>query len=79
MADSVIDWFGVRCVLELDPEIGGNTDPKAYEERVTIWQAGSFDQALQRAWWAAMQQLVTDPSQLDSVLHSLTTAAKTAK
>ena len=35
--------------------------------------------SLQQAWWTAMLQLVKDPSQLDSVLNSLTTAAKTAK
>jgi len=32
------DWFGVRCVFH-DPE-------GTYEERVTIWQAGSFDEAV---------------------------------
>ncbi|MGB9373834.1 MAG: hypothetical protein WCA82_06720 [Jiangellales bacterium] len=32
------DWFGVRCVFH-DPE-------GTYEERVTIWQAGTFDEAV---------------------------------
>lgn len=32
------DWFGVRCVFH-DPE-------GTYEERVTIWSAGSFDEAV---------------------------------
>ncbi len=32
------EWFGVRCVFA-DPE-------GTYEERVTLWQAGSFDEAV---------------------------------
>jgi alpha-glucoside transport system substrate-binding protein len=31
--------------------------------------------SLQQAWWAAMLQLVKDPSQLDAILNSLTTVA----
>ena len=38
----------------------------------------SMPVSLQRAWWAAMLQLVKDPSQLDATLTSLTNAAKTA-
>jgi alpha-glucoside transport system substrate-binding protein len=34
--------------------------------------------SLQRAWWAAMLQLVKDPSQLDAILSSLTSAANAA-
>jgi hypothetical protein len=32
------EWFGVRCVFA-DPE-------GTYEERVTLWQADSFDEAV---------------------------------
>ena len=32
--------------------------------------------SLQQAWWAAMLDLVKDPSQLDSILDRLTAAAK---
>ncbi len=35
-------WFGVRCVLR-------SNEPQAYEERVTIWRASSFPEAIQRA------------------------------
>jgi len=35
--------------------------------------------SLQQAWWAGMLQLIKDPSQLDAILTSLTSAAKTAK
>jgi alpha-glucoside transport system substrate-binding protein len=33
---------------------------------------------LQRAWWAGMLQLVNDPTTLDDVLNSLTSAARSA-
>ena len=35
-------WFAVRCVLH-------HRDLHAYEERITLWQAADFDQALARA------------------------------
>jgi hypothetical protein len=43
------DWFGVRCWLlfeagALDPERG-----QVYEERVTIWRAGTLEDARERA------------------------------
>jgi hypothetical protein len=37
-----MNWFGVRCVFH-------SSDAGAYEERVTLWQAGSFEEALRRA------------------------------
>ena len=36
-----MEWFGVRCLFESAPSV--------YEERVTIWQAGSFEQAIELA------------------------------
>jgi len=33
------DWFAVRCILRI-PAIG------AYEERITLWRAGSFEDAV---------------------------------
>jgi hypothetical protein len=34
-------WYGVRCVFEHAGD-GGHT----YEERVTLWRAGTFDEAI---------------------------------
>jgi hypothetical protein len=39
MAD---DWFGVRCIFRLG-------DARGYEERVTIWQAAGFAEAIAMA------------------------------
>jgi hypothetical protein len=49
MTESIASWFGVRSVFELDPEIGADTDPRVFEERVTVRQAGSFDAAIELA------------------------------
>jgi hypothetical protein len=55
-------WYGVRCIFQHGPD-----DPEAtsYEERVTIWRARSFDEAIERAEaeaarYAADLQDVTD-------------------
>lgn len=40
-------WFGVRCLFRLTGFArteGG--DPHVYEERVTLWQAASLDEAI---------------------------------
>ncbi len=34
-------WFGVRCIVA-----GGRGTPAMYEERITLWQAGSVDMAI---------------------------------
>ena len=46
-----LNWFGVRCVFHHSPERRGA--PKdlapgehAYEERITLWQAASADEAI---------------------------------
>jgi hypothetical protein len=49
MADAPADWFGVRCVFELDPALRVDTDPRLFEERVTVWQASGFDAAIELA------------------------------
>ncbi len=47
--------------------------------KVVRFGAGDMMPALlQQAWWAGMLTLVKDPSGLDSILNSLTSAAKTA-
>ena len=49
MTESLANWFGVRCVFELDPAVGADTEPRVFEERVTIWQASDFDSAIELA------------------------------
>ena len=39
---SASGWYGVRCVFRWDH--GG-----CYEERITLWRAGSFDEAIELA------------------------------
>jgi alpha-glucoside transport system substrate-binding protein len=39
----------------------------------------SMPPSVQKAWWAAMRDLVKDPSKLDSLLESLTAAAAAAR
>jgi hypothetical protein len=41
-------WFAVRCVFH-------DRDRGAYEERITLWQAADFDQAIARAEQEARQ------------------------
>jgi hypothetical protein len=36
MTESIAGWFDVRCVFELDPEIGADIDPRVFEERVSV-------------------------------------------
>ena len=45
--ESAAEWYAVRCILRTGwpPRFAG----KAYEERITLWQAGSFDEAIERA------------------------------
>jgi hypothetical protein len=35
-------WFGVRCIFRW-------SDPPTYEERLTLWEADSLDQAIEKA------------------------------
>jgi hypothetical protein len=37
-------WYAVRSLFRLDGE-----GQSAYEERITLWQAGTLDEALERA------------------------------
>jgi hypothetical protein len=41
------DWYAVRCIFAVGwpPEAVGKT----YEERITLWQARSIDEAIERA------------------------------
>jgi alpha-glucoside transport system substrate-binding protein len=50
------------------------------EAKISRFGAGDMMPAsLQRSWWNNMLALVKDPSKLDSILNSLTSAAQTAK
>lgn len=41
-------WYAVRCLFELvRPPSGDPT--RTYEERTTLWRAGSFEEAIERA------------------------------
>ena len=39
-----LGWYSVRCVFH-----GGADMPDTYEERMTLWRAGSFDAAIAQA------------------------------
>ena len=50
------------------------------EAEVSRFSAGDMmPTSLQRAWWAAMLDLVKDPSDVDSILEGLTAAAANAR
>jgi hypothetical protein len=44
-------WFAVRCIFELS----GSDDAHLYEERITLWQASSAEEAISRAETEATQ------------------------
>jgi hypothetical protein len=39
-------WYAVRCVIR---GWAGDPDGRGYEERITLWRAVSFDEAIRRA------------------------------
>lgn len=44
--DGASDWYSVRCVLRFrDSSHDGRSDG-LYEERITLWRAASFDDAI---------------------------------
>ncbi|SDY88830.1 protein of unknown function [Modestobacter sp. DSM 44400] len=47
------NWYAVRCVFAVGwpPEAAGRT----YEERITLWQAGTVEEAIERAEAEAQQ------------------------
>jgi pyruvoyl-dependent arginine decarboxylase (PvlArgDC) len=46
-------WYGVRHVIKWGASDHGNS----YEERVTLWRAGSFDDAIRRAATEAAERV----------------------
>lgn len=45
-------WYGVRCVFQHGP---ADIEGTSYEERVTLWRAASFDEAIESAEQEARQ------------------------
>jgi hypothetical protein len=41
------DWYAVRCVVRFPDREGGSKD--VFEERITLWRADSFADAIARA------------------------------
>ncbi|MEU9884456.1 hypothetical protein [Sphaerisporangium sp. NPDC051011] len=46
------EWYGVRCVFH-------HRDLGAYEERITIWRAANFSEAIRLAESEAIQYAIT--------------------
>jgi Domain of unknown function (DUF4288) len=43
-------WYAVRCVFEISAEhLACDEGEVGYEERITLWQASSFDEAIELA------------------------------
>ncbi|MBL7630392.1 DUF4288 domain-containing protein [Frankia nepalensis] len=49
MASPDLSWFAVRCVFAIGLPGSGGGDRQMYEERITLWRAASFDDAIARA------------------------------
>jgi alpha-glucoside transport system substrate-binding protein len=63
----------------LDP-VARDVAKELSEAKISRFGAGDMMPAsLQKAWWKSMLELVKDPSQLDSILDSLTSIAQSAK
>jgi hypothetical protein len=41
-------WYAVRCVISFDGDSTGEGS-RLYEERITLWRAQGFDEAIERA------------------------------
>lgn len=57
--DDGADWYAVRCIVQLGRPAGAHAN--AYEERITLWQAESFDHAIERAESEAREYASTVP------------------
>lgn len=45
--EAQLGWYSVRCVIEHGQPSGAGGN--GYEERITLWRASSFDEAIERA------------------------------
>jgi len=57
MSDGILGWYGVRCVFEWASD---DADRRSYEERVTLWRADGFDEAIAKAEAEAAEYLSDD-------------------
>ncbi|MGZ0146696.1 DUF4288 domain-containing protein [Kribbella sp. WER1] len=64
--DDDADWYAVRCIFQfgVPAGVGGS----AYEERVTLWRASSFDHAIERAEAEAREYASTTAGSPDAYL-----------
>ncbi|MGX7673793.1 hypothetical protein [Plantactinospora sp. DSM 117369] len=62
-----VDWFSVRCVFR----VGSSPTGQAYEERLTLWRAETFDQAVALAEAEALGYAAEQP---DTVFAGLAQA-----
>jgi hypothetical protein len=64
---NVSAWYAVRCIFRSGwpPEFAG----RAYEERITLWQATSFDEAIERAEVEAEEYATSILDAPDTYLH----------
>lgn len=44
MSSEAAEWYGVRCVFEWTQR-----ETRPFEERITLWRAGSLDEAIELA------------------------------
>lgn len=49
MSDETLSWYSVRCAFASETWVDEDGSYTTYEERVTLWQAGSADEAIERA------------------------------
>ncbi|MEV4754349.1 hypothetical protein AB0J86_04420 [Micromonospora sp. NPDC049559] len=52
-----VGWFTVRCVFQ----VGSDPASQVYEERLTLWRARSFDQAIALAEAEALEYVADQP------------------
>lgn len=87
-ADAQRAWVALGGFTSVNRGVGADAYPdpvaRATAERLSSAAAVRYSAgdtmpfAVQRAWWAAMVQLVQDPTALDGILADMTTAAEAA-
>ena len=57
-----MNWYGVRCVFH-HASLSAKNEGSLYEERITLWQADSFEEAIEKAEQEALQYAAETSSQ----------------
>jgi hypothetical protein len=57
-AEEKTSWFAVRCLFEWSGP--GSMKRRVYEERITLWRAADFDEAIERAETEADEYVLAD-------------------